>query len=227
MNRRTILKTTGAIAVAGLAAGGHATAQTDLPVEISQSPEAEYLTITNTGEEELDLTGYKINFDAEGGNDQIRELAGDVVLPAGGEVTIATGDETTIDTDYELADPYNGPVLNNDGTDAIALLDPEENLVAPREEPDAPEQDGDDDETDTGEDGGSDDDADDDESEDSSVDEADEIDDGTDDTNSEDAPADDSGSESDGEDECPEERDADGDGVVASEDADDDCAKIQ
>ena len=240
MNRRTILKITGSIALTGLAAGGHATAQTDLSVEISQNPEEEFVTITNTGDEDLDLTGYRINFDAEGGNDQIREIAGDVVIPAGDEITIATGGQTTVDTDHELTDPYDGYVLNDDGTDLVALLDPEGNVVVSSdetstEEPDSGEDDngvGSDEDDDTSEnDGDNGNDSDDNTGEESSTD--DETTDEADDSESEDSAATDGGSsDSDAEEDCPDEMtsedttDADNDGVVASEDADDNCAKV-
>lgn len=239
MNRRTILKTTGSIALTGLAAGGHATAQTDLPVEISQNPEEEFVTITNTGDEDLDLTGYRINFDAEGGNDQIREIAGDVVISAGDEITIATGGQTTVDTDYELTDPYDGYGLNNDGTDRVELLDPEGNAVVSGGETSTEEPDSGEDDNGAGSDSDEDDDAsendgndsDDNTGEDSSAD--DETTDEANDSESEDSAAtDDGSSDSDAEKDCPDEMnsedttDADNDGVVASEDADDNCAKV-
>lgn len=242
MNRRTILKTTGSIALAGLAAGGHATAQTDLPVDISQNPEAEFITITNTGDEDLDLTGYRINFDAEGGNDQIREIAGDVVIPAGGEITIATGAQTTVDTDYELTEPYDGYVLNNDGTDRMELLDPEGNAVVSGDETSTEEPDsGEDDDgagSDEDDDDASEEDADDGTSDDSSADDESESEDGESDDEPEDsesedaATTDDGSSDSDAKEDYPDETnsedetDADNDGVAASEDADDDCAKV-
>lgn len=233
-NRRTILKTTGSIALAGLITGGHATAQTDLSVEISQNPEEEFVTITNTGDEDLDLTGYRINFDAEGGNDQTQEIAGDVVIPAGDEITIATGDQTTVDTDHELTDPYDGYVLNDDGTDVVALLDPEDNVVVSSDETSTDEPDPSEDDNGAGsdeDDDASENDGDDDNGEDSSAD--DETTDEADDSESADSAAtDDSSSDSDAEEDCPDEMnsedttDADNDGVVASEDADDNCAKV-
>lgn len=93
------------------------------------------LVIRNVGDEEVDITGYSINFEAgEDSNvDQIRELAGEVIIGPGEEVTVATGEETTIDADVELADPYDGFVLNNEDPDVVALLDENQNIVVTTE----------------------------------------------------------------------------------------------
>ena len=153
--RRTVLKAGGAAAIAGLLSPGHTIAQEDLPLEIEQNAEDEYVIIRNVGDEEVDITGYSINFEAgEDSNvDQIRELDGEVVIGPGEEVTVATGEQTTIDVDVELADPYEGFVLNNEDPDVVALLDEDENIVATSEgeaqdEGDEEEMDDDEDEDD-------------------------------------------------------------------------------
>ncbi|WP_336344121.1 lamin tail domain-containing protein [Halalkalicoccus ordinarius] len=129
-NRRTVLKAGGTLALAGLITPAATVAQTDLPIEIEQNAKEEYVVLRNVGDDDVDLTGYSINFEAEDEDyDQVRQLSGDVTLASGEEVTVATGDETTDSTDVTLVDPYDGHVLRNDGSDEIALLDPDGNTV--------------------------------------------------------------------------------------------------
>lgn len=222
MNRRTILKTTGTIVLAGFATSGHTIAQTDLPVEISQNAEEEYITITNTGDEEVDLTGYQINFEAgEDSNvNQIRELSGEVLIPAGEDILVPTGsNEISGDNIGELVDPYQTEVLNNENPDVVALLDPDGNVVASTGETGSSDpgtgSGGDDNASDGGESG--------DENESDLGDTGDEKE------------TDGSGASDDGSEMNEiemktameaDEPDKDGDGVAASED-DDDCVKIQ
>nr|WP_303650352.1 lamin tail domain-containing protein [Halalkalicoccus sp. NIPERK01] len=130
-NRRTVLEAGSALALTGLVTPVAAVAQTDLPIEIEQNAEDEYIVLWNLGDDEVDLTGYGLNFDNEESSqrDQVRQLSGNVALAPGDDVTVATSDETTVDTDVTLADPYDGSVLNNDGTDVVALVDPDGNTV--------------------------------------------------------------------------------------------------
>lgn len=91
------------------------------------------MTITNTGDEEVDLTGYQINFEAgEDSNvNQIRELSGEVLIPAGEDIVVSTGiNKISGDNIVELVDPYQTEVLNNENPDVVALLDPDGNVVA-------------------------------------------------------------------------------------------------
>ena len=222
-NRRTILKTTGTIVLAGLATSGQAMAQTDLPVEISQNAEEEYVTITNTGDEEVDLTGYQINFEAgEDSNvNQIRELSGEVLIPAGEDILVPTGiNEISGGNIVELVDPYQTEVLNNENPDVVALLDPDENVVASTGETGSSDPGTGSDEDDNASDGG-----------DSDAENESEPGDTGDENETDGSGASDDGSEMNETETKTEmeadEPDKDGDGVAASEDADDDCAKIQ
>lgn len=130
-NRRTILRTSAALAAVGVAGTAPTGAQSDedLPVSIEMFVEEEYITITNTGDEDLDLTGYSVNFEAEDDDyNQIRQLSGEVVIAPGDTITVPTGArEVTTGTIVELDDPYTGEVLRNDGSDVIALIDPNGN----------------------------------------------------------------------------------------------------
>lgn len=132
LSRRTVLKTAGVLAVGGVSATGVGAAQQDYDLRITQYPEEEYVVIANVGDSDADITGYSINFEAEDDDyNQVRELAGEVVIATGDSITVPTGArEVTADNIVELADPYEGEVLNNDGSDVVALLDPDGNEVA-------------------------------------------------------------------------------------------------
>lgn len=164
LNRRTVLKAGGVLAFAGLTASSGAIAQTDLNLEIEPNAEDEYVTIRNLGEDDADITGYSINFEAapDDNVDQIRQLAGDVVIPAGEEIRVATGAlEVSGDNVVQLADPYDGEVLNNEDPDVVALLNADGETVVS-----SGETGGGDDDDDGGDDGDDDDGSDDDDDED-------------------------------------------------------------
>ena len=134
-NRRTLLKVGALTSLAAISGGvGMTSAQSDTEesLVIEVYPEEEYVAIRKTGESEgeVDLSGYSLNFDAEGGNDQIRELAEDVVLGPGEGVSVGTGSATQAEVYMTVVDPYDGNVLADDGSDVVALLDPEGNEVA-------------------------------------------------------------------------------------------------
>ena len=131
-SRRTVLKASSILATGGVAATGLGSAQQHSRLEIKQYPVEEYVVITNVDPElEADITGYSINFEAEDDDyNQIRELAGEVVIAAGESITVPTGArEVEADNIVELADPYDGEVLNNDGSDVVTLLDTNGEIV--------------------------------------------------------------------------------------------------
>lgn len=134
--RRTILK--GGLAVSATAAIGISTsgigfAQSAENLELEVNAEAETVIIHNTGDSSVDLTGYQMNFEAgeDSEVDQIRMLAGEVIIEAGGSIIVATG--AGEEGDVSLDDPYDGEVLNNDGSDVVALLTPDGDIVVTSE----------------------------------------------------------------------------------------------
>ena len=131
-NRRTILKAGATLTLAGFTASGSVIAQTDLPLELEQNAQDEYVIVRNVGDEDVDITGYQINFEAgdDSNQDQIRQLAGDVVIAPGEEVRVATGAlEVSGDNVVQLTEPYERPELNNEDPDVVALLDPDDNVI--------------------------------------------------------------------------------------------------
>lgn len=135
ISRRTILRSSAVLAAVGVAGTAPTGAQSGegLPLSIEIFAEDEYITITNDGEEDVDLTGYSINFEApEDDYDQIRALSGEVVLSPGNTITVPTGttSEVSTGTIVELQDPYETEVLNNEEPDDVAILDEQGNVVA-------------------------------------------------------------------------------------------------
>lgn len=139
-NRRTILTRGATFAALGVAGTAPAAAQSDEQIEqlrISVYPEEEFIVIVNTGEEDIDLTGYSINFEAEDDDyNQIRQLSGEVVISSeGGRIVVSTGAREVDQSDIvELDRPYTGEILRNDGSDVVALLDRDGNEVARSDE---------------------------------------------------------------------------------------------
>ena len=134
ISRRTILRTGATLAALGVAGTTPTGAQSgkQLPLEIEIYAEDEYIVITNTGDEAVDLTGYSVNFEAPMDDyDQSRALAGEVVIEAGDSITVPTGArEVVTGTIVELEEPYDGEVLNNENPDIVAVFDEQGNVVA-------------------------------------------------------------------------------------------------
>lgn len=99
--RRRILGLTGALAVAGLGTAGSAISRTtDASSSHEDSitfgklrPKGEWLVLHNEGNDDLDISGFKINFEFGQTVDQIREFReefGATMIAAGGSITVAT-----------------------------------------------------------------------------------------------------------------------------------------
>lgn len=130
--RRTVLKMGLAVSAAavGVSATNPGMAQSEMDLTLDINAEAETVTITNNGDSSVDLTDYQMNFEAgeDSEVDQIRTLAGEVIVEADESVTVATG--AGEEGDVSLEDPYDGEVLNNEESDVVALLSPDGTIVA-------------------------------------------------------------------------------------------------
>lgn len=147
-SRRQYLVGAGSVAAAILGVGaGNAVAQNATPegVYITNVDEAgESFVVENRGDAPFGLTGYHVNFEYDGQVDQVREFGpdttvpegGSLTVPAGGEFVVATGAENVADADVVFN--YEGPVLNNDGTDTYAILTPDGSEVIARSDDDVP-----------------------------------------------------------------------------------------
>jgi chemotaxis protein histidine kinase CheA len=90
--------------------------QADAPGEERENLNGEFVTITSTGEETVDLTDYTVAFDD--GQEYTFES---VTLGAGDSVTVHVGSGD--DTGSDVYAGYEAPVLNNDDPDAVTLID--------------------------------------------------------------------------------------------------------
>lgn len=103
--------------------------QSDTSIECAEvAVEAEYVVFRNTGDSEVDVSGYEVAFEyGNDGTNQRRELPDNTTIEAGGELTVASGYKPVDDADVTF--DYDGGVLNDDGNDVVALLDPDGNDV--------------------------------------------------------------------------------------------------
>ncbi|QLG27375.1 lamin tail domain-containing protein [Halorarum halophilum] len=115
-----------------LAVGASATTvlgQSNKSIECAEvAVEAEYVVFRNTGDSEVDVSGYEVAFEyGNDGTNQRRALPKDTTIEAGGELKVASGYKPVDDADVTF--DYDGGVLNDDGNDVVALLDPDGNDV--------------------------------------------------------------------------------------------------
>lgn len=147
--RRGVLALTGALAVAGLGTAGNALSQTtDASNSHADSitfgeihEKGEWLVLHNEGDEDLDITGFKINFELGQSVDQIREFReefGATMIAASGSIVVATGADPseggTPANNPDVEFDYDGDVMRDNGSDTYAILDPDENVVARSDE---------------------------------------------------------------------------------------------
>jgi len=126
--RRSVLGAAGAL-IAGTAGAGYVLADSHTAIEIEVNAEEEYVVLTNSGDEEMDLSGYRVDFENQDPDPQLYPLPEGTVLGAGEQLKVATGyeDVPDADVDFEL----DAAQIHNTEPDVIALLTPgKETVVA-------------------------------------------------------------------------------------------------
>lgn len=99
------------------------------PVVISEVyPVRELVVITNRRDEPIDLSGYQIDFEYNQPTVQVRRFPSGTTLAGGESLVLATGSESTGPADLQF--DYNRYVINRAEADVIAILTPEEKLIA-------------------------------------------------------------------------------------------------
>lgn len=149
--RRGVLALTGTLTVTGfgLGTGGNARAQT---TEASSGHadsitfgeihnKGEWLVLQNEGDEDLEISGFKIDFEYEQQEDQtskFHDSSGATMIPAGGSIIVSTGAPTseggTPAEDPDVEFDFGDQVMRDDESDVYAILDPEGNVVARSDE---------------------------------------------------------------------------------------------
>ncbi|WP_228546091.1 lamin tail domain-containing protein [Halegenticoccus tardaugens] len=117
-----------ALGIAGLGAGSTVIASDHSGLAFAEvNAEDEYVVIENTGDEGFDLSGYWMEFEHGQNVSQAREFPDGAVVEAGETLTVASGAEDVDDADVTF--DYDRGVINNDGSDTMAILEPDEETV--------------------------------------------------------------------------------------------------
>ncbi|WP_139136002.1 lamin tail domain-containing protein, partial [Haladaptatus sp. W1] len=117
----------GAVATVGI--GATQVIGADMPsIKIDINAEAEYVTLTNTGDSEVDLSDYRIDLEYSDQTTQDQSLEDNTVIPAGDSIRVGTGSKTEGDVDQSLG--YDKAMLNNENPDVVALLNTDGDVVA-------------------------------------------------------------------------------------------------
>lgn len=125
--RRSVLGAIGAVATVGI--GATQVIGADMPsIKIDINAEAEYVTLTNTGDSEVDLSDYSIDLEYSDQTTQDQPLDDNTVIPAGGSIRVGTGSTTEGNVDQDLG--YETEMLNNENPDVVALLNTDGDVVA-------------------------------------------------------------------------------------------------
>lgn len=132
-HRRHVLVGTGAV-LFGAASIGTGTGQTNVSIAIVEVNEREdTVVLENTGDEDLDLGGYRMDWEYNDDQDQTDSFDDDVTIAAGERLVVWTGFQSTeiadVEADVQIADHGNGRI-NDDDPDVIALLSPDGEVVA-------------------------------------------------------------------------------------------------
>lgn len=152
LERRKLLAGIGT-ATAALGLGASTTVLADTHAEVLRFSDwafdDEYVVIENTGDSEINLGGYYIDWDNDGEYTITNQFDSDVSIEADGTLKIATGwgDVPNADIDYER----DSAELEDEG-DVIAILEPDEETVVIQQEIGGntePPEDGSDDSDDT------------------------------------------------------------------------------
>ncbi len=111
------------LGIAGLGAGSTVIASDHSGLAFAEvNAEDEYVVLKNFTEGEFDLTGYVIDFEANGENEQDRSFPDGTVIGAGETLTVATGYK---DVDADVDFGSDGGLIRDDGSDVISILAPD------------------------------------------------------------------------------------------------------
>lgn len=130
-------------AALGVAGGGTVLASEHSTVLVFRevNPGQEYVIIGNTGESEIDLSGYWMEFELGQQVSQARQFPEGTTIEAGGTLKVASG---AVSVEDAVSLGYTGEVMRNDGSDTMAVLAPDEETVVIRSDEDlVPSEDGD------------------------------------------------------------------------------------
>lgn len=137
-SRRDVLGATGALIVGTAGAGQVLGAPQEIEFK-EVNAEREFVVLHNTGDEDVDLGGYRIDFEYRGEDTQDDQFPAETVVEANSDLVVATGAGPS--EGYEAAPPADvdagydedGQVLNDDTPDTVAVIAPDGTVIAIRE----------------------------------------------------------------------------------------------
>ena len=94
--------------------------QANAPGSDSENLNGEFVTLQNTGDTAIDMSGFILSFEGGGGQNY---TFGDFTLEAGGTVTVRNGSGE--DTDSTLYTGFSGAILNNGSPDLVVIANDE------------------------------------------------------------------------------------------------------
>lgn len=125
------LITVALVATAGIGIGTTAFAST-APDDLrftQVSGEYEYVVITNFGDTTVDLSGYVMEFEYGQQVNQTKVFPDGTTIAPGEELVVASGAEPVPNREVDVRFDYEGAVINNDGSDTMAILAPDGSVV--------------------------------------------------------------------------------------------------
>lgn len=126
--RRSVLAGTGVTIAGVLGAGSQVIAdERNVPVVIQSIDVQTEITVANEGDEDVDLSGYIVNYDWEGERNKEGAIPDGAIIEAGGELALSTGCADTA-ADWVLGD-FGDCRFLDDGFDVVALLSPDREVI--------------------------------------------------------------------------------------------------
>lgn len=125
LTRRGVLGATAGLITVAAGAGDVLADSHEMIEVVDVNAEDEYVVFENAGEEEIDLSGYVVDFENQGPDTQTRPLPEGTALGAGEQLTVATGSVSVSDADVTFDYDDEAPQINNEDPDVIALLAPD------------------------------------------------------------------------------------------------------
>ncbi|MFC6766042.1 lamin tail domain-containing protein [Natrinema soli] len=127
-NRRNFITGAGFVIAGTVGFGTVLADEHEVPIVIAEiNAENETVVLENTGDTDVDLSGYVIDWEHNDNKNQTDSLPEETTVPAGGKLTIASG---YTDAESDVTYDYDNGRINNEDPDVIALLTASEELVA-------------------------------------------------------------------------------------------------
>lgn len=127
-NRRNFITGAGFVIAGTVGFGTVLADEHEVPIVIAEvNAENETVVLENTGETDVDISGYVIDWEHNDNKNQTDSLPEETTVAAGEKLTIASG---YTDAQSDVTYDYDNGRINNEDPDVIALLTASEEVVA-------------------------------------------------------------------------------------------------